>query len=83
MDNMKFYVNDTTDEIFESSSIRSALKSAQRDVRKMYKENSDKDRYKEMRLSVYGSIDGCIGKYLGILLVVYGKKGFFFTGSYR
>lgn len=80
---MKFYVNDNTEEMFESTSIKCALKSAQRDVRIMYKESGDKERYKEIRLAVYESIDGCIGEYLGIMLVVYGKQGYFFTGSYR
>ena len=83
MEAMKFYVNDNTEEILESTSIKCAIKSAQRDVRTMYKKSNDKDRYKEMRLTVYESVDGCFGKYLGIVLVVYGKQGYFFTGSYR
>lgn len=83
MEAMKFYVNDTTGEIFESESIKSTIKGAWRDARAMYKESNDKERYQEVRLSVYESVDGCVGEYLGIMLVVYGKKGLFFTGSYR
>lgn len=80
---MKFYVNDTTGEITETNCIRAELDFAKHCVRREYKLSDDKPRYVEHRLSVYESVDGCIGKYLGILLVVYGEKGYFFTGSYR